>query len=356
MPTSKISGDKQPEALTAVLKELRKKYGDDFTMSTDDGQSSNVESFPTGCFAIDRLLGCGGLPKGRIIEVFGQESSGKSTLCLFFVSQIQKLGGRCLYIDSENTFDLGYARSIGVDTKKLLVTQPSTLEESMEAVQRIVRTNTIDLIIVDSVAALVPARELNGEEMLKDSMAVQARLMSQALRILSGDIARSKTIVVFINQLREKIDIKWGPKDTTTGGKALKFYASVRLQVTKKEKFSGDGHEVIGNQVHIKAVKNKVGFPFREGTFDLYYGSGIDLYADTFDTGVELGIISKKGNTYEFKDKKIGVGRDQAKNFFRENPKVNDDIRGTILSVLAERWQDSIKGVGVTKSVEGESE
>lgn len=321
-------------ALAEAFKKLRKQYGDDAIFMADDAPEK-VDSIPTGCYAVDGLLGCGGLPRGRIIEIFGAESSGKSTTCLFFIAQVQKRGGMCLYIDAENSFDANYARNIGVDMSKLLVTQPTTLEEAMDTVRDIGNSNAVDLIVVDSVAAMVPKATLEGDEMLKDSVAVQARLMSKALQILTGEIARSKTVVIFINQLREQIDLKWGKRETTPGGKALKFYSSVRLQVKKSTKLLGAKDEQIGNTVVITAVKNKVGFPFKEGTFDLYYGSGVDLHADTLDTALECGVISKKGNTYEFNGDKLGVGREQARRFLLDNQTTYEAIRQAVDASLA---------------------
>lgn len=323
-------------ALAEAFKKLRKQYGDDAIFMADDAPEK-VDSVSTGCYAIDGLLGCGGLPRGRIIEIFGQESSGKSTACLFFIGQVQKQGGMCLYIDAENSFDANYARNIGVDMSKLLVTQPTTLEEAMDTVRDISNSNAVDLIVVDSVAAMVPKATLQGDEMLKDTVALQARLMSKALQILTGEIARAKTVVIFINQLREQIDLKWGKRETTPGGKALKFYSSVRLQVNKSTKLLNDKDEQIGNTVIIKAVKNKVGFPFKEGKFDLYYGSGVDLHADTLDTALERGVINKKGNTYEFNEQKLGVGREQARRFLRENNSIYTEVRTLLDRVIAEQ-------------------
>lgn len=324
-----------PADLAEAFKKIRKQYGENAIFMGGEAPQ-NVEAIATGCYSIDRLLGCGGIPKGRIVEVFGQESSGKSTLCLFFIAQVQRSGGVCLYIDAENAYDAQYAKHVGVDESKLLVMQPTSLEEAMDSVREIVKTNAVDLIVVDSLAALVPKAFLEGEEMLKDSMAVQARLMSKALQILTGEIARSKTIVVFINQTRENMNIKWaGPRETTPGGKALKFYSSIRLQVTKGTRILAKDESQIGNTVYIKAVKNKVGFPFKEGQFDLYYGSGVDLEADALDTAVELKIISKSGNTYEYGERKLGVGRAVAIGVLREDRGLCTSLRGDIDNALA---------------------
>lgn len=323
----------QSEALKTALSNLRKKYGDGVVMDTSDG-ATNVETISTNCFTINSILGCGGLPRGRIIEVYGQESSGKSTLCLFLASQVQKQGGTVAYLDVENAFDRRYSDAIGVDTDKLLVSQPGTLEETFDIIRAYASTNAVDLCIVDSVAAMTPQSELEGEEMLKDTMAVQARLLGKALRILTGPIARSKMVVIFINQLRDKIGVFYGEKTTTPGGKALKFYSSVRLSVAKGEKIFGKKDEQIGNILKITAVKNKVAPPFRSGEVTLYYGSGIDMFKDTFDAAVLNDVITKSGNTYTYGDKKLGVGIDSATEALKKNVKLYEEIRNTIVNKL----------------------
>ena len=317
---------KQSDGINDAIKELNKKYGIGTIIQSND-TPSDIEVISTGSFAVDRLLSCHGLPRGRLIEVYGQESSGKSTLCLFLTSQIQKQGGKVVYIDAENAYDAVYASGIGVQTEKLIVSQPSTLEETMDTIRAFVETNSIDMIIVDSVAALVPKSELEGEEMLKDTMATQARLMGKALRILTGPISRSKTIVIFINQLRDKIGVFYGQKETTPGGKALKFFSSVRLSVTRGEKLLGSKDEQIGNVMNITAVKNKVGFPWRKGSIDLYYGSGVDLVADTLDTAEELNVIKKEGNTYTYGETKLGVGREKAIELLKNDKAIYEKIR-----------------------------
>ncbi len=293
-----------------AIKALRKQYGEGVILQSHD-VPKDIEVIPTGCFAIDRLLGCGGLPKGRIIEVYGEPSCGKSTLCLFFAAQVQKQGGTVVYIDAENAYDAKYANNVGVETEKLMVSQPSTLEEAFDTIRALAETKKIDLIVVDSVAALVPRSELEGEEMLKETMALQARLLGKALRIVSGPISKSGTIVIFINQTRSKVGIVWGNPETTPGGKALKFFSSVRLNVQKGDKIMGSKDEQIGNTIKITASKNKVGMPFRKCEFDLYYGAGVDLMSDALDTAIEFGVIKKDGNTYSFGDIKLGVGRDK---------------------------------------------
>lgn len=309
-----------------AIKGLKKQYGEGVILKADD-VPQGIEAISTNCFAIDRMLGCGGLPRGRILEIFGQPSEGKSTLCLFFAAQIQKMNGVVVYIDAENAYDATYAKAIGVDTSKLMVSQPSTLEETFDTVRALVETNKIDLIIVDSVAALVPKSELEGEEMLKDTMALQARLLGKALRIVTGPVSRSGTIVIFINQIRDKVGVFWGNPETTPGGKALKFFSSIRLKVAKGDKILGKKDEQIGNKVKITVVKNKVGMPFKKGTFDLYYGSGVDQTADTFDTAFELGLITKEGTTYSYGEQKLAIGRDKSIEVLKSLPDTYKKLR-----------------------------
>jgi len=320
-----------------ALAKLRKQYGDDVVVQAQS-EPTKVESIPTGCFAIDRLLGCGGLPRGRIIEMYGEPSSGKSATSLYFMAQMQKEGRTCVLIDAEYAFNSEFAAKIGVDVKKLFVSQPATLEEAMDTVRAFISTNKVDLIVVDSVAALVPKKEVEGDEMLKDSVADQARLMNKALRILTGEVARSKTVVIFINHLKEKIltgyGSQWGEKTTTPGGKALKFYASVRLAVSKGEKIVGSKDTQIGNIVNVKATKNKVGFPYRAGSYELFYESGVNMEADTFDTAVELKVITKDGNTYSWGANKMGVGREKSIAILKEDTEFYKAIREATLKAV----------------------
>ena len=297
------------ENLSNALSKLQKKYGQGVVIDFED-KNTNVEAIPTGSIAIDGLLGCGGLPRGRIIEVYGQESSGKSTLCLFFAAQVQKQGGVVAYLDVENAYDHAYATSVGLDTKKALISQPQTLEETFDIIRALTESNAVDLIVVDSVAAMVPKQELESDEMLKDTVALQARLIGKGLRILTGPVSRSKTVVIFINQLRANVGIMYGPKDVTPGGKALKFYSSVRLSVTRGDKLEKDGTQ-IGNVIKVVAKKNKVGFPFKEATIDLYYGKGIDLAAELGEVALAQGVLRKEGNTYYYGEGKLGVGKGQ---------------------------------------------
>lgn len=330
-----------------ALKKLEKQYGAGVILQASD-TPIDIEAIPTGCFAIDNLLGCNGLPKGRIIEVFGEPSCGKSTLCLFFASQVQKQGGTVVYIDAENAYDASYAKNIGVDTGKLMVSQPSTLEETFDTIRALAETNKIDLIIVDSVAALVPKSELEGEEMLKDTMALQARLLGKALRIVSGPISRSKTIVIFINQTRTKVGVFYGNPETTPGGKALKFFSSVRLNVARGDKILGAKEVQIGNAIRITAVKNKVGMPFKKCTFDLYYGEGVDLVADAFDTGVDMGVIKKAGNTYSIDKTEIGVGRDACVDNIKASPAGTfEKIKELVIEAMKEERKNKKSSIAV---------
>ena len=332
--------EKTIDKVDEALSRLQKKYGNEVLMEMNKDIDFKVEWLPTGCYALDEVIGKG-IPRGRVIEIFGAESGGKSTLALFLMSQVQKNGGRVALIDAENAFDGSYAANIGLDVSKLLVSQPTTLEESMDIIKELVETNAIDMIVIDSVSALVPKSEVEGEEMLKDSMAVQARLMSKALRILSGPISKSKTIVIFINQIRDRVGVFYGQKTTTSGGRALKFFSSVRLEISKGKRIEGPNETQIGNEIIVTAVKNKVGFPWKKTTLDLYYARGIDLFADTLDFGEKLGIIKKIGMTYSFGGVDLGVGRDKSRVFLIENYGTFKEIKDVI--------NDTIKVNAMTK-------
>ena len=332
-----MAKEKKVEAEDKVgdaLSRLQEKYGDDVLMQLDKDIDFKVDWVPTGSFALDEVIGSG-LPRGRIIEIFGAESGGKSTLALFLMSQIQKRGGRVALIDAENAFDGSYASNIGLDISKLLVSQPSTLEESMDIVKELVETGMIDIIVVDSVSALVPKSEVEGEDFMKDTMAIQARLMSRALRILAGPISKSKTIVVFINQIRDKVGVFYGAKTTTSGGRALKFFSSVRLEVSKGKKIEGKNEEQIGNEIIVTAVKNKVGFPWKKTTLDLYYAKGLDLHVDTLDFGEKIGVIKLSGITYSFGTTVLGAGREKAKKMLVEDEKLFEEIKKEINKVIS---------------------
>src|ERR1035437_3471859 len=320
--------EKEVDKVEDALARLQKKYGNDVLIQLDKEIDFQVDWVSTGCYALDDLIGKG-IPRGRIIEVFGAESGGKSTLSLFLMSQLQKKGGRVALIDAENAFDGAYAKNIGLDISKLLVSQPATLEESMDIIKELVETGSFDMIVVDSVSALVPKSEVDGDDFMKDTMAIQARLMSRALRILAGPISKSKTIVIFINQIRDKVGVFFGAKTTTSGGRALKFFSSVRLEVSKGTKIE-KGETQIGNQIIVTAVKNKVGFPWKKTTLDLYYAKGIDLISDILDYGEKVGVIKKTGITYSFGEVVLGAGREKAKSTLSGDEKLCSDIRKAI--------------------------
>ena len=329
---------KEKEQEHEALAELRKKYGADVISRASEGYPP-VSAISTGCFAIDRVIGVGGIPRGRLMELYGDPSSGKTATSLFIISEVQKQGGDCAFVDAEFSFNGDFAKAIGVDTTKLFVSQPATLEEGMDTIRALVATNQIDLIVLDSIAALVPKREVEGEEMLANSsFAVQAQLMSKALRILTGEIARSKTCVILINHLKEKMGVTWGDKTTTPGGKSAKFFSSVRLAVSKGEKIKGKGDEQIGSVVKIVAQKNKIAPPWRKGEFTLYYNTGVDLAADTLDTATELKVISKEGNTLSFGEVKLGAGRDKAIDALKNDEILYEKIhQATTEAVKAEK-------------------
>jgi recombination protein RecA len=311
-----------------ALKRLNKEFGAGSISEVKDRDAIDIVAMPTDCFSLDFVLACGGLPRGRILEVFGEESSGKSTLCLFLVSQVQKLSkGKCVWIDAECSFSSEYAKNVGVDTDNLILSQPTTGEEGLKMVREMINTKAIDLIVVDSVAALVPQKELAGE--LSDAeMAQQARMMSKALRVLAGEISKTKTVVIFINQLRDKIGVYWGNKHSTPGGKALKFYSSIRLEIKRSKKILEGKDNVIGNWMKVKAIKNKAGLPFREAEFELIYSKGVDLIGDLLDWAVKYGVVKKSGLTYVVNDSagkeetKLGIGREAAKDVLSQSENI----------------------------------
>lgn len=315
-------------AIETALSNLKKKYGQDVIMEQDT--EINVEAIPTSCYSLDWAFGCGGLPRGRIIELFGKESSGKSTLSMFLVAQVQKQGGMAALIDAEFAFDSEYAKSIGVDVNKLMVSQPTTLEEAADVIRELVQTKAIDIIVIDSVASLVPKSEVEGVEMLKQTMGVQAQLMNKTLRILTGPISKSRTSVIFINQVRTKLGVVYGNPEYTPGGTALKFYSSVRIQVKPGEKIEDSSGQMIGNFLNIKMVKNKTGFPWREASFGLYFGKGIDLHGDAVDFGATVGVITKVGNTYSFGDTKLGASRDRARDALLKDSELFEKVKSKI--------------------------
>lgn len=329
-------------SLESALAMLHKKYGKESVVELDKDVNIEVGVVSTGCFSLDEALGAGGLPKGRILEIFGEESSGKSTLSTFFMAQIQKAGGKAALIDAEFAFDVNYAKSIGLDHSKLILAQPGSLEEAMDILKGLVESNSVDIIVVDSVAALVPKSELEGEgEMLRDTMAVQARLMGKALRIITGSISRSNSIVIFINQVRSKVGVFYGKKETTPGGKALKFFSSIRMEVKKGERIEGKDKELIGHVLTATMVKNKVGYPWRQASFELYFGTGIDLAGDALDYGEKIGVIKKEGNSYLFGSEKLGVGRDKAKTFLKNDDKVFNKLVSEIKKAIKSKGKQS---------------
>jgi recombination protein RecA len=314
------------QALKIAIDQIEKQHGKGAVMRLGEGPIQVVETISTSSISLDAALGIGGIPRGRVIEVFGPESSGKTTICLHIIAEAQKNGGICAFIDAEHALDTGYAKKLGADVNNLLLSQPESGEQALEIVETLVRSNALDVVVIDSVAALTPRAEIEGE-MGDPSMGVQARLMSQALRKLTSAISKSKTSVIFTNQLRMKIGVMFGNPETTTGGNALKFYASVRLDVRRIEAIK-DGTNIIGNRTRVKVVKNKVAPPFREAQFDILYNEGISRLGDLVDTAVEHNIIAKSGSWFSYKEDRIGQGRDAVKKYLLDNEKIAKEIDG----------------------------
>ena len=329
---SRLSSERH-KALELALAQIEKQFGKGSIMKLGGNVKVNVEAIPTGALTLDVALGVGGIPRGRIIEVFGPEASGKTTLTLCVIREIQKKGGVAAFIDAEHAFDAAYAKVVGINLDDLLISQPDTGEQALEIAETLVRSNAVDLIVIDSVAALTPRAEIEGE-MGDSHMGLQARLMSQALRKLTAVVSKSRTCLIFINQLREKIGVMFGSPETTPGGRALKFYASVRLDLRRIATLKS-GEQVIGNHVRAKVVKNKVAPPFREGEFDTLHNEGIAKTASVVDAGVNEGVIEKSGTWLSFKGEKIGQGRDAAVKFLKEQPKVQDAIEKEVRSKLS---------------------
>ena len=331
MAVSTIADDKK-KALNLAIAQIEKSCGKGSIMRMDEKEKVRVEAVPTGAINLDAAIGVGGIPRGRVTEIYGPESSGKTTLCLHVVANAQKMGGVAAFIDAEHALDTEYARKLGVDVESLLISQPDTGEQALEICEILVRSGAVDIVVIDSVAALVPKAEIEGD-MGDSHVGLQARLMSQALRKLTGAIARSKTIVIFINQLREKIGVMFGNPETTTGGKALKFYASVRLDIRRigpvKEK-----EDVVGSHVRVKVVKNKVAPPFKQAEFDIMYAEGISHTSLLVDIGAEANIIEKSGAWYSYKGQKIGQGRENAKMYLKDNPAIMAEIEEQVKGVL----------------------
>jgi len=321
--TDKAGGEGKSKALGLALETIEKQFGKGSIMKLGDSHKVNVETIPTGSLSLDIALG-GGLPKGRVIEIYGPESSGKTTLTLHAIAQIQKQGGTAAFIDAEHALDPSYAKRIGVEVENLLLSQPDNGEQALEITETLVRSNAVDLVVIDSVAALVPRAEIEGE-MGDSHMGLQARLMSQALRKLTGIISRSNTTVIFINQIRMKIGVMFGNPETTTGGNALKFYASVRMDIRRIGQIK-QGDEILGNRTRVKVVKNKIAPPFREAEFDIMYNQGISRSGDILDLATSIGIVEKSGAWFSYNGEKISQGREAAKKYLEDNPKVMEEI------------------------------
>ena len=327
-------------ALEAALGQIEKQFGKGSVMKLGDYTAMNVEAIPTGALSLDIALGIGGIPRGRIIEVFGPESSGKTTLALHLIAEAHKMGGEAAFIDAEHALDPVYAKHLGVNIDELIVSQPDTGEQALEIAEALVRSGALDIIVVDSVAALVPKAEIDGD-MGDSHVGLQARLMSQALRKLAGVINKSKCVIVFINQLREKVGVMFGNPETTPGGRALKFYASVRLDIRRVESLKQDG-EVIGNRTRVKVVKNKVAPPFREAEFDIIYGKGISKEGNILDAAVNLDIVEKSGSWFSYNGDRIGQGRENVKDYLAKNPKIAEEIENKIRANYEKAFEKSL--------------
>ena len=347
LPTAAPANDKK-KAIDTAMAQIEKMYGKGSIMRFGDQTNLNVDFIPTGSLALDVALGIGGLPRGRIVEIYGPESSGKTTLALHVVAEAQKKGGEVAFVDAEHALDPTYARALGVNVEDMLISQPDTGEQALEITEALVRSGAIDVIVVDSVAALVPRAEIEGE--MGDSyVGLQARLMSQALRKLTGAIGKTNTIVIFINQLREKVGVMYGNPEVTTGGRALKFYASVRIDVRRIEALK-NGSEIIGNRTRAKVVKNKVAPPFREAEFDIMYGEGIARLGELIDLGVKLDLVQKSGSWFSMGEVRIGQGRDAAKKYLADNPeiaaKLEADIRKNFDKLMTGQSRVAAKAAG----------
>ena len=336
---SKDNSEKM-KALEAALGQIEKQFGKGSVMKLGDYTAMNVESIPTGALSLDIALGIGGIPRGRIIEVFGPESSGKTTLALHLIAEAQKMGGEAAFIDAEHALDPVYAKHLGVNIDELIVSQPDTGEQALEIAEALVRSGALDIIVVDSVAALVPKAEIDGD-MGDAHVGLQARLMSQALRKLAGVINKTKCVIVFINQLSEKVGVMFGNPETTPGGRALKFYSSVRLDIRRVESLKQDG-EVIGNRTRVKVVKNKVAPPFREAEFDIIYGKGISKEGNILDAAVNLDIVEKSGSWFSYNGERIGQGRENVKDYLAKNPKVAEEIEEKIRANYEKAFEKSL--------------
>ena len=332
--TSVSTNEARSKALKLAIEKIEKDFGKGSIMKLGDKPAVNVETIPTGALALDIALGVGGIPRGRIIEIYGPESSGKTTLAQHIVAECQKKGGIAAFVDAEHALDPEYARNLGVNIDELLISQPDTGEQALDITEELVRSGAVDIIVVDSVAALVPKAEIEGS-MEDQQMGLQARLMSKALRKLTGIIGKTNTTVIFINQLRMKIGVMYGNPETTTGGNALKYYASVRLEIRRTEGLKGEGED-IGNHVRVRILKNKVAPPFRTAEFDIIFGKGICKIGNILDVAVDLDIVKKAGSWFSYKDEKLGQGRDKAKEYLGANPDILAEIEGLVREKLAE--------------------
>ncbi len=340
-PASEITS-KKGKAIDEALRVIRKQFGAGSIMRLGKGEAQDVEVIPTGSLALDMALGIGGLPRGRIVEIYGPESSGKTTLTLHAIAEAQAKGGVCAFVDAEHALDTSYAQNLGIKLDELLISQPDCGEEALEITDTLVRTGAVDLIVVDSVAALTPRAEIEGE-MGDHHMALQARLMSQALRKLTAAASRTKTTVVFINQLRLKVGVVFGNPETTTGGNALKFYSSVRLDIRRKKPIK-NGDEIIGSCTRVKVVKNKMAPPFREANFEIMYGTGVNRMAELVDTAEGLGLVEKSGAWYSYRGEKLGHGREKAMATLMEQPKVANELKGMLMQHVKDKLSGAITG------------
>ncbi|MEI6529609.1 MAG: recombinase RecA [Candidatus Falkowbacteria bacterium] len=332
---------KREEAALNAIEQIRSKFGEGSIMRFGDAQKTNVDAISTGCLSLDMAFGIGGVPRGRIIEIYGPESSGKTTLAQHIVAEVQKTGGIAAFVDAEHALDPDYAAKIGVNIKEMLLSQPDSGEQALEIVETLVRSNAVDVIVVDSVAALVPQKEIEGD-MGDQHMGLQARLMSQALRKLTAAIGKTKTVVIFINQIRNKIGVFFGNPETTSGGNALKFYCSVRVEIRRAAQIK-QGEKIIGNRVKVKIVKNKVAAPFKTCEFDIMYNEGISVAGDLVDLGVEVGTIKKSGNTYTYGEIKLGTGREVAKKTIKDDKKLLAEIRKAIIVAIKSKEIEEAK-------------
>jgi recombination protein RecA len=338
MTTDATSRESRLQALRIAVEQIEKQHGRGAVMTLGDGPIAKIDSIPTGSISLDAAVGIGGIPRGRVTEIFGPEASGKTTICLTVIAEAQRKNGIAAFVDTEHALDISYAKKLGVDVNNLMLSQPEYGEQALEIVETLVRSGALDVIVIDSVAALTPRAEIEGE-MGDPTMGVQARLMSQALRKLTAAISRSKTSVIFTNQLRQKIGIMFGNPETTTGGNALKFYASLRLDVRRIEAIK-EGTNVVGNRVKVKVVKNKVAPPFKEAQFDILYNEGISRLGDLIDTAVDQGIISKSGSWFNYGSERIGQGRDAVKRYLQENEKTAHEIDVTLRRKLGLSEED----------------